>query len=84
MTNNVLNNDTLLGMTKEALSNSGTFYNLCQMVAEDGSVIPILYGCYNVYSKRGQLLDLQPARDNVFYYTIGKTMEGILQQNAEG
>ncbi len=84
LTNNVLNNDTLLGMTKEALSNSGTFYNLCQMVAEDGSVIPILYGCYNVYSKRGQLLDLQPARDNVFYYSIGKTMDGILQENSEG
>ena len=84
LTNNVLNNDTLLGMTKEALSNSGTFYNLCQMVAEDGSVIPILYGCYNVYSKRGQLLDLQPARDNVFYYSIGKTMDGILQESSEG
>ena len=84
LTNNVLNNDTLLSMTKEALSNSGTFYNLCQMVAEDGSVIPILYGCYNVYSKRGQLLDLQPSRDNVFYYTIGKTMDGILEQNSNG
>ena len=78
--NNVLANETLLNMTQEALSNSGTFYNLCQMVAEDGSVIPVLYGCYNVYSKRGQLLDLQPARDNVFYYTIGKTMEDILEK----
>ena len=79
--NKVLANETLLNMTKEALSNSGTFYNLCQMVAEDGSVIPVLYGCYNVYSKRGQLLDLQPARDNVFYYTIGKTMSDILDKD---
>ena len=81
--NKVLANETLLNMTKEALSNSGTFYNLCQMVAEDGSVIPVLYGCYNVYSKRGQLLDLQPARDNVFYYSIGRTMENILETQTE-
>ena len=62
-------------------SRQGCFERLS--FAEDGSVIPILYGCYNVYSKRGQLLDLQPARDNVFYYTIGKTMDDILEQSSE-
>ena len=39
-------------MAKEALSNSGNFYNLNQMVAEDGSLIPVLFGTYNIYSKR--------------------------------
>ena len=79
--NSVLANETLLNMAKESLSNSGNFYNLNQMVAEDGSVIPVLFGTYNVYSKRGELLDLNPARDNVFYYTIGKTMASILEEN---
>ena len=81
LSNGVLVNETLLNMAKEALSNSGNFYNLNQMVAEDGSVIPILFGTYNIYSKRGELLDLQPSRDNVFYYTVGKTMSSILEES---
>ena len=81
--NSVLANETLLNMAKESLSNSGNFYNLNQMVAEDGSVIPVLFGTYNIYSKRGELLDLNPSRDNVFYYTIGKTMASILEENTE-
>ena len=81
LSNGVLVNETLLNMAKEALSNSGNFYNLNQMVAEDGSLIPILFGTYNIYSKRGELLDLQPSRDNVFYYTVGKTMSSILEES---
>ena len=78
--NRVLANETLLNMAKESLSNAGNFYNLNQMVAEDGCVIPILFGTYNIYSKRGELLDLNPSRDNVFFYTIGKTMSSILEE----
>ena len=81
LANRCLTNETLLNMAQESLSNSGNFYNLNQMVAEDGSVIPILFGTYNIYSKRGELLDLNPARDNVFYYTIGKTMDSILEES---
>ncbi len=60
-----------------ALENSGTYYNLHQKVAEYGSVVPVLFGNYAVYSHRGSLTDLAPSRDNVFYYTVGKTMEEI-------
>ena len=67
--------NTLLGMCKEALANSGNYYNLCKMVADDGKIIPVLFGYYEVYAERGQLLDLSPSRDNVFFYTLGKTME---------
>ena len=41
----------------------------------DAKVIPILFGANCVYSDRGQLLDLSPSRDNIFFYTLGKTME---------
>lgn len=68
--------NTLLGMCKEALANSGNYYNLNKMVADDGKIIPVLFGYYEVYAERGQLLDLSPSRDNVFFYTLGKTMEG--------
>ena len=60
-----------------ALENSGNYYNLHQKVAEYGSVVPVLFGNYAVYSHRGSLTDLTPARDNVFYYSLGKTMDGV-------
>ena len=60
-----------------ALENSGNYYNLHQKVAEHGSVVPVLFGNYAVYAHRGTLTDLEPARDNVFYYDLGKTMDGI-------
>lgn len=69
-------NETLLNMTQLALEDEGTYYNLLKMVADDGRVIPIFFGYYAVYAKRGVLSDLTPARDNVFLYTLGKTMEG--------
>ena len=67
--------NTLLTMCKEALANSGNYYNLNKMVADDAKIIPVLFGYYEVYAERGQLLDLTPSRDNVFFYTLGKTME---------
>lgn len=67
--------NTLLNMCKEALANSGNYYNLNKMVADDGKIIPVLFGYYEIYAERGQLLDLAPARDNVFFYSMGKTME---------
>ena len=36
-----------------------------------------MFGYYNVYAQRGLLPDLNPSRDNVFYYSIGKTMDGV-------
>ena len=71
---------TLLARTKEALANSGIYYNLNKEVVEDAKIIPVLFGCYNVFSLRGSLLDLTPSRDNIFYYTIGKTTKGILEK----
>ena len=71
-------------MSKEALANSGNYYNLNQMVAEDGKVIPILFGANCVYAERGQFLDFAPSRDNVFFYTLGKTMSSAKITAAEG
>ncbi len=71
-----LTNDTLYNMCSNALENTGNYYNLYQKLAEDGRIIPLMFGYYNVYAQRGLLPDLNPARDNVFYYSIGKTMDG--------
>ena len=37
----------------------------------------LTFGHYNVYAQRGLIPDLNPSRDNVFYYSLGRTMEGI-------
>ena len=72
-----LTNETLYNMCSNALENTGNYYNLYQKLAEDGRIIPLMFGYYNVYAQRGLLPDLNPSRDNVFYYSIGKTMDGV-------
>ncbi|MBO7251459.1 MAG: hypothetical protein J6V25_02410 [Oscillospiraceae bacterium] len=72
-----LAHETLYSMSLNALENSGNYYNLYKKLAEDGRIIPIMFGYYAVYAQRGLMPDLNPSRDNVFYYSLGKTMEGI-------
>ena len=67
-----------LPSTRKALEDSGNYYNFYQKLAEDGRIIPMMFGYYNVYAHRGVLPDLNPARDNVFYYSMGKTMADAL------
>lgn len=62
----------------EALANHGNYYTLHQRIMEEGLLCPILFRSYAVYATRGLLSDLTPARDNVFFYSLGKTMEDAL------
>lgn len=62
----------------EALANHGNYYTLHQKVMEDGLLCPVLFRSYAVYATRGLVSDLTPSRDNVFYYSLGKTMEDAL------
>ena len=73
-----LQHETLYSMCLNALENNGNYYNLYQKLVQDGRVIPVMFGHYNVYAERGLMPDLEPSRDNVFYYSMGKTMEGCL------
>jgi peptide/nickel transport system substrate-binding protein len=57
----------------QALENQGNYYTMHQRVMEDAYLCPLLFRSYAVYASRGLLTDLQPARDNVFCYSIGKT-----------
>lgn len=78
-----LQHETLYNMCLNALENSGTYYNFYQKLAEDGRLIPLMFGYYNIYAKRGLIPDLAPSRDNVFYYSLGKTMEGCEIQSQQ-
>lgn len=65
-------------LCKEALANSGNFYNLHKLVMEDAQLCPILFRSYGIYCTRGLVTDLDTARDNLFYYDLGKTMDDAL------
>ena len=71
-----ITNNTLYSQCLLALDNSGNYYNLLKDVQETSSIIPILFGYNTVYAERGMFDNLTPARDNIFFYTLGKTMEG--------
>lgn len=68
-----VDNVDLYDLCKEALDNHGNYYNLHKALADDGRIIPLLFCGYAIYADRGLVSALQPARDNVFYYTLGRT-----------
>ena len=76
-----MSHEILYNMCLKALEDSGNYYNFYQKLAEDGRIIPMMFGYYNVYAHRGVLPDLNPARDNVFYYSMGKTMADALVED---
>ena len=58
----------------QALENQGNFYTLHQTVMNEGYLCPILFRSYAVYAARGLMTQLQPSRDNVFCYSVGRTL----------
>ena len=70
-----IDNKDVYTLVQDSLENSGSYYNLLKDVAERAYIIPVLFGYYTVYAERGLFDNLAPARDNVFYYTLGKTMK---------
>ena len=61
----------------DSLADSGNYYTLHRTVMEQGLLCPVLFCNYAVYTTRGVFADLAPARDNAFYYSIGKAMADI-------
>lgn len=68
----------IYALCQEALANTGNYYSLHKLVMDDGRLCPILFRSYAVYATRGLLTELTPSRDNVFYYSLGKTMADAL------
>ncbi len=65
----------IYALCQEALANAGNYYTLHQKVMQSGMLCPILFRSYALYGQRGLFSDLNPARDNVFYYDLGKSMD---------
>ncbi len=66
---------SLYGLCLQAMVNHGNYYTLHQRVMDDGRLQPILFKSYAVYTVRDLLQELTPARDNIFFYSLGKTLE---------
>lgn len=65
-------------LSLQALENHGNYFTLHKQVMDRGLICPILFRSYSVYAIRGLLSDLAPARDSVFFYSTGKTLDGAL------
>ena len=74
---------TIYNLCLQSLGNQGNFYTLHNAIMEDAYLCPILFRSYAVYAARGLLTDLKPARDNLFSYTIGRTLEDAYQMVSE-
>ncbi len=73
-----INDAAAYALCLEALANRGNYYSLHKTIMENGLLCPVLFHNYAVYATRGLVTDLKPARDNVFYYSLGKTLEEVL------
>lgn len=73
-----LEDDAIYDMALQSLENNGNYYNLHKLVTEEGQLVPILFQNYAVYAKRGLLTGMDPARDNMFYYDLGRGVEDAL------
>ena len=67
----------LYALCQESMANVGNYYTLHQKVMTSGMLCPILFRSYAVYCQRGLIADLAPARDNIFYYSLGKDLQSI-------
>ena len=59
----------------QALENHGNYFTLHKQVMDQGLLVPILFRNYAIFTDRGAIPNLAPARDNLFYYSTGKTLE---------
>ena len=46
---------------------------------DEGYLCPVLFRSYAVYAARGLVTNLQPARDNLFCYSIGRKLEDAFE-----
>lgn len=74
-----MSDTAIYALCLDSLANAGNYYTLHQEVLEDGMLCPILFRSYAIFAQRGMFSDLTPARDNVFFYHLGKTMDDALK-----
>ncbi len=64
-------------LSLQALENHGNYFTLHKLVMDQGLMCPVLFRSYAIYATRGLVSELIPARDSVYYYSMGKTLAQI-------
>ena len=67
-------------LAQGAIGNEGNFRYMYKRIADNGMLCPILFRSYAIYVQRGLFDELTPARDNIFYYDLGRTLESAKLQ----
>jgi ABC-type transport system substrate-binding protein len=67
-------------LAQGAMENEGNYEHLYKRVMTNGMLCPILFRTYAIYVQRGLFDDLTPAKDNIFYYDLGRTLESAKLQ----
>ena len=73
----IYSND-LTGMCRDAMENSGNYYNLHSSIMAYGMLCPVLFKSYAVYATRGVISNMYPAIDNVFHSSNGRTLSDAI------
>ena len=67
----------IYNMCQDALANEGNYYSLHTLVMDDAMLCPILFRSYAIYTSRGTFAELDAVRDNLFFYTLGKSIQDV-------
>ena len=78
----IFSND-LTGMCRDAMENSGNYYNLHSSVMAYGMLCPVLFKSYAVYATRGVISNMYPAIDNIFHSSNGRTLSDAISTAPE-
>ena len=62
-------------LAQGALENEGNYAHLYKRIMDNGILCPILFRTYAIYVQRGLFDEMTPARDHIFYYDLGRTLE---------
>ena len=73
-----IGSDDLTSMVRDALENSGNYYNLHTSIMANGMLCPVLFKSYAVYATRGAISNMYPAIDNVFHTSNGRTLSDAI------
>ncbi len=73
-----MNDSAIAALCKDALANSGNYVSLFEAVMDDAMLCPVAFLNYAIYVQSDLVDSFSPARDNIFSYSLGKTMSDAL------
>ncbi len=72
-----MSDEDIYALCQDALSSSGNYTALHRAVMMDAMLCPVAFLSYGIYVQPGLVTDFSPARDCIFYYDLGKTLDDI-------